>query len=241
LTPGRQLLGGSLKDYFKKWRQWLMVTGIVVVPSALITIWAADTVTAAYMSLAAIIMNQALLYSVMNAGGGPVKLREAYYQGTARLVPFIMVVFVLALAFIPFITGVVFFFAGTADTTVAISAGEQVLLGLVFLILSLPTLFLSTRWILAIFTVQDKDVKPIQALKLSNRAVKGRSWSVLWRLVIISALAIGVMAVLRIAFSMVTVNEVLVDALLQLVTSIVVLPITYLYLYRLNRSLHGKG
>ncbi|MBW3538297.1 hypothetical protein KY386_02265 [Candidatus Parcubacteria bacterium] len=243
LPSAWRLLRGSLGVMKRRWRPLVGITAVGAVTTGLLSAsrdLAADPALAVYRSLATLVMNTALIWAVIRLHQGqPVTLRSAYYSGTAALVRFMLVALVLALQLVPLAAGAIIYDQGTGSAAVAVSLGERLLLGLIWLVLALPTLYWLTRSIFSLYIVQEPEVTPVQALRRSTAAVRGRTLAVARRLLVLAVLAVVVMALPPLALA-VTVGlrqPFWLLALLQLATSLVLLPLAAVYGYRLYRAL----
>lgn len=240
-TPGFWgLFTGSCRDFWTERRSLMLVAMVAALPVGLISLLSQDPGILAYGSLAAVIMNLALIWTVVRLQKGHmVTLKEAYYEGTSALVRFLLVALVLVASLLPFIIGATIFSSAVSDTTVTVGLAEKLLVGVLWLILALPTLRWLTRYCFALLLVSQPGVTPIQALKTSRQRVKGRSWSIFGRLASLTALSIVIIFIPTIAVYVLIppAFSPFILAVLQLVVTLTVLPLYYVFLYRLYKGL----
>lgn len=242
-----RLFRGSLRDLRTHWKPLIVIALIVALPSnllGLVTSLSSDSSVSTYLSVAAIIMNLALIWAALAIGRGQrVSLRRAYYEGTARLVPFVLVSLVLVLEVIPLALGLIVFSLGAVAAGPAATIGERLLVTVAALILALPTLFLLNRSLFSVFAVQTPETNPVAALKRSWALVRGRAWPVFGRLIGLGMLMLIILIVPTIGLVVLygtTGNKIWV-AILQLIISLTFLPLVNLYLARLYGVLREEG
>jgi hypothetical protein len=194
----------------------------------------------AYGSVVGVFMNLALIWTVARlCNGKPTTIRQAYYTGTASAARFVLVALVLAIQFLPFFLGGILFSAAASNSTQVVSVGEQLLVMAVWVLLSLPTAYWHTRYIFAPLIVATTARPPVIALRLSRLLVQGRFWAV-WRRLIALLIALSLLSVIPMTVIIQTVPPPWLNlalALWQLVVTLTLLPITFLYLYKLYQAL----
>lgn len=245
VTSARKLLKLALRDFWKHRWQFLGLVAIVAVPLAIlnnISGLAGDGSFSAYSSFATLIMNVALIWLIVQIKAGKrVKIRDAYYFGTSSLIRFLLIAVALTLMLIPFLVGATIYISGVTGATLNASTPEKVLLALLWFVFTLPTLWLIGRYILSLYVIVAEDTTPIGALRKSGGLIKGRVIKVLGRLFVL-----GIISIVALAIPALIVNSaqgVLIAigiTLLQLISTLFILPISNLYLYSLYQSLSGE-
>ncbi|HSX48235.1 MAG TPA: hypothetical protein VLF41_01895 [Candidatus Nanoarchaeia archaeon] len=234
------LLTGSLRDFWHERRSLMLVAVVVALPVGLISLLSQDPGILAYGSLAAVVMNLALIWTVVRLGKGQaVKLKEAYYEGTSALVRFLLVALVLVASLLPFVIGATVFSSAVSDVTVQVSLAEKLLVGLLWLILSIPTVRWLTRYSFSLLLASQPGTTPIQALRLSKQRAQGHGWAIFGRLLGLTLFLVAVIFIPTIAIYILIppVFSSFVLAVLQLVVTLTILPIFYVFLYRLYEGL----
>ncbi len=232
----------SLKFEAKNLTKLLAITGVVVVPVNIIAIVSAstDVTISAYSTLATVLMNIALIWSVLRLlSGQPVKLAAAYYQGTASFVRFLLTSAIIIVQLIPLALGLILYSVGVLGAAPGTSAFEKGIMLALAGLLSAPSVWLVNRSLLALVEVVATDASPVAAIRSSWAAVKGHSWSVLGRwvaLIIVTVLLLAIPAiVLILAFGKTNNRGFLV--LLQALISIFILPFIVSYIVGLRQDL----
>ena len=239
----RNLFKTAWRTFASNWSLLMGVAAVVAVPSTLLNWLGGTQEVSIYTSLAALFMNLALIWTISNldAKTKP-SIKQAYYRGTANFIVFFLVVASLAAMLLPLVWGTSLYTTGMSSLA-AISTLEKIVIALISLLLSAPSLFWLNRYFLALFALQDEGTTPILALRTSKKLVKGRGW-VVWRrnlaimLVMILLLLLPTVALL-VSFEY-SGNQVFLY-LLQLVTTLVFLPFSYVYWFTLYRALIAVG
>ncbi len=232
----------ALADFWR-WR-WKLVglTAIIAVPLAVLSNLglSQDPAFNVYSAFLSMIMNIALIWMVAQLKSGKhVSIRDAYYRGTGSLVRFILVLFVLTMMVVPFLLGYSVYVAGVTGATLAPTITEKLLLGSIWLILSLPTAWLLTRFFLALYAVVIRDVDPIRALKISNQLVKGKTGQVVGRLLLLGLLSLVILTLPAVVLLAGVKNTAVAITLVaaQALTIVVILPFSSLFLCELFLAL----
>lgn len=242
LTSGWGITRATLKSWRKHFKLLFFVTAAVAVPANLIQLLvpSSDSSLSAYISLAAIVMNLALVWTIIQLEEGrKLKLRQAYYEGTASFVRFLLMSVLLVLELIPVGIGLLLYSVGVVGAAPGTTSFEKGFISVLVLVIFAPSVFLINRSLLAMMVVPSGNLGPMAAIKASWRRVKGRSFQVLRRFL---SLILGVFVITIIpALAMVFLYERTTNrgflALLQVFTSVIVLPFINLYLYKLYREL----
>jgi hypothetical protein len=242
---GWKLFRASLKDYKTNWKRYLLILGVVAVPANIISYIyssSADQVASAYISFASIIMNVAFLWAITRGdkNGKLPGLREAYYDGSAAFVRFVLVSLVLVVMLIPAALGLALYTASlTAASYSGTNAGELALIGLIAVVLSIPSALLLVRYALAPIAAVYDDMRPFAALKLSRKFARKRYWVLLGRyaqlvvyLIIVSIPAVIVTSLLS-YFGWIAIATVFFG----IATTLVVLPLANRYLLNMFHEL----
>lgn len=238
----RDLLKESLKLFRRHWGRLITIALVVALPTGLVTLFLSggDDALAPYLSMAAILLNLVLIWTIAQLDGGKkVGLKQAYYDGGRAVVRFFLVTLTLALMLLPLMIGAIIFATGViGDGSVTVSIGEQVLLGFVWLLLAAPTMFWLTRYLLGMVTVVLEDHHPVQALRSSKKLVRGQSWKVAGRMAALGLVCVLILALPAALLSVFIGSDAdIARASLQLITTVVILPFTYIYLYKLYQAL----
>lgn len=159
-------------------------------------------------------------------------VKEAYYQSTAQLVPFVLVLLVLLIHLLPFLLGTSLLQA-TAGTGVVTGFGGLVFLALA-LLLSSWSLYMATASLTALYIVTLPRTVPLVALRSAKKLVNSRRLAILGRLAIFGlALLVG-LALLTMPF--IVLAPALAEPVFYVLTT-TSLALIHVYLYNLYRKL----
>jgi hypothetical protein len=225
------------------WRFFASTILIVTLPTRLLALsssLSSDGSFTAYVTIASLVMNMAVLTAVRHfLDDEPVTQRLAYYDGTAHFVRFVLVSVVIAVCLLPALYGYLVY---TLGSTAGAPLGEVLIVSLIGLIIALPSMWLLTRFLLAIIIQVNHDVRPVASLRQARRLTLGRFWAILGRLAfLLLALIVlaGVLLLIVGTLGLIIHGGTLTDSLFQLLVSIFALPLTGLYLTRLYDQLRG--
>ncbi len=161
-----------------------------------------------------------------------VRARDAFYRGMYPLIPFVLVLAVVALELVPAILGGVIFSVvsgGVASTEI-----ERVMWALVFGLLILLSVYLLVSSIFALYIICLPDMTPIKALSASRQLAFSRRWAVLRKVIFLPAVLLivgGLIMVPVILFVPV------IASWLFFGLTLAALPVLHSYYYALYRSL----
>jgi len=241
LPSGWQLFRGSLTDFRNHLWRYLLIVGLVSVPSQLIALSAAlsaDATITSYVTFASLFMTLALLWAIVHFQSQPMKLRQAYYDGSGALLRFLLVAAALGLLLIPAVVGASIYALGQSPSG-STTLGEQLLLGALGLALALPSFYWLVRFGLSLYRVVGSNDWPLASLSYARKLTVGRFWAVSGRaalLLVWILLLLLVPTIVCVGLAMLTSLAIFLN-LLQLLASLIILPFVHLYGYRLFRAL----
>ena len=243
LPSGWQLFRGSLTDFRSHIWRYLLIVGIVSLPSQLIglsTGLSADAAITSYVTFASLFMTVALIWAIVRYQGEPMKLRQAYYDSSGALLRFLLVAAVLGLLLIPAVLGASLYALGqspSGSTTLV----EQLILGALGLLLASPSFYWLLRFGLSLYRVIGTNDWPRASLGYARRLTTGRFWAIAGRaalLLIWTLLLLVAPTIVCVGLAMLTNLDIFLN-LLQLLASLIVLPFVHLYGFRLFRALEA--
>ena len=238
------LFKDSLKVYRDNWRLLVLVVLVVTIPVAYMTTYvvdpAADSSLAAYLNTGQFVMLTALIYTIFSLKSGrKIKAREAYYEGSGVIVRLAIISVIIALMLIPFLLGMLVFAAGSFAGGVPLGIWAQLLVIVIGLLLALPSFLMIMRSFWATYIVAETKEGPWQAIKTSRRITKGQVVIIASR-VVVMALLLGLIilvpaAILAVLGSLTQVT--FFYFLLQVVVTLIIFPLSNIYLYQYFREL----
>jgi hypothetical protein len=187
-----------------------------------------------YQFILMIIVSLALIWALRQVhAGGKITVRDAYYQGMAPLVPFVVVLGAIGLQLLPMVAGVGVY-SLVMSTGVAVSGVEKFLWLLVLVIPTLVSLYMMTSSIFALYIVTLPKMTPLKALRTARELVQQRRWIVL-RKVVFLPLALLVFSTLLMLVTILVVSPLAIVMFFILTTTGIA--IIHSYMYSLYRSL----
>jgi len=192
-----------------------------------------------YQTMLFVIVSLAVIWSLRQtyAAKAAVTIRSAFYESTGQLVPFIIVLFFVALHCVPVIIGVSVYSTIVANTLVM--SGPEQLLSLSLLAGGLAwSLYLLSSSLFALYIVTLPGKRPRAALKAARELVKLRRMQLARKIFFLPVLFMSMSAAVLIPLLIVFTPA---AELLFLLFTILVLGITHSYLYALYRNLLDEG
>lgn len=125
------------------------------------------------------------------------RLRDAFYEGVAPVIKFILVLVVLALELVPLAIGA-FLYSIAIVNNIAITGLEKALFGAIFFLLATASLYMLTGSAFAPYIVTLKGIAPVKALKSSSaltRYHRGRIFLKLLFVVVVLIIIAGLITV----------------------------------------------
>ncbi len=239
-----------LKSSWSEWRLWwrplILLAAVVGIPVAVASTFLLDTgsdsALSAYLTLAQLIMNTALIYAVFLLrvdAKRQLSPGRVYYDSSVVLVRIILTTALLGLLALPLLLGVLIIAYGIVLPGVALGAGEQALIILLSLLALVPGFYVITRSWASIYVLFESPDGPIASLRMSWRLTKGVTTGVFNRLFGLAGLTMLVLIVPTgiLLFSQNYFHSNLFGFALQLMLSLLVLPFTTLYLTKLYQEL----
>lgn len=245
IPSGWQLWKKTITDFRRHFWRYILLVLVVIVPSRLINaLSSGDSTVAVYTLIASLFMNGAIIYAVIRFKSEPnskLKLRELYYNSSTALLRYIIVSFVLALMLIPAAFGL--WLTGSGSSAIAAPPlGEQILLGLIGFMISIPSIYLLIRNGLSTLIVYEGTSWPSDALRRSRELTKGYFWAILLRYLILAlGLLVAILPLTIIFIGLFLLTQIqFFTTLNQIVNVALVLPLFYLYAYELYKNLLRK-
>jgi hypothetical protein len=160
--------------------------------------------------------------------------KDAFYKGMYPLIPFILVVVVILLQLLPMLLGNLLF-STVISNGLAVTGIEKILWFLLFMCLSLLSLYMVTSSLFAAYIVTLPDMTPLKALRSARELVLHRRLGVWLRIIFLPVVLLIISAV--IAIPLLIVAPPIIAQLLFLIIGAGSLVIFHTYMYLLYRSL----
>lgn len=135
----------------------------------------------AYQAMLLVVMSLAAIWALRQLTcGAAIRLRDAFYKGMYPLVPFLLVLLVVAIQLIPMYAAVSLYVL-IIGTGIAATLVEQVLWLCLIALLALWSLYMLVASLFALYIVTLPDMTPLAALRSARRLVLYRRWMVMRR------------------------------------------------------------
>lgn len=133
-----------------------------------------------YQFMLAIITSLAAIWALRQVvkGGTKPRVRDSFYRGMYPLIPFVLVLLVMSLQLVPFAIGAKIY-ATVITNGIAAHLFEKLLWLLLFIVLSIWSLYMLSASSFALYIVTLPDMPPLQALRSARSLVRYRRWTVL--------------------------------------------------------------
>lgn len=128
----------------------------------------------AYQLFLGLITSLALIWTLRQVlAGKKIKAKDSFYKGVYPLIPFILVLIVVALQLIPFLIGSTLYNL-VITNGIAVHLIEKLLWGLLFLALAVLSSYWISASVFALYIVTLPDMTPMKALRSARDLVKNR-------------------------------------------------------------------
>jgi len=185
-------------------------------------------------SLLLILGSLVIIWALRNLlAGNPISVKQAYYQSTAPLVPFLLVLVFIFIQLLPL--GL-----GAAVLSILLSASgagggyAEALFGGVLIILAVWTVYMLSCSIFALYIVTLPDMTPRKALHSAKSLVHRRRWQLSRRLLFLPIFILLIMALVVLPFILFLTPLV---TIIFFVLSTIALLFAHTYIYGLYRNL----
>jgi hypothetical protein len=193
-----------------------------------------DQTAGTYQMLLAVIASLAIIWALRQSfTDKPPRARDAYYRGMYPLIPFILVLAVIGIQLIPFAIGSTLYSA-VINNGIAVYAAEKALWALIFITLTLLSLYMLTSSVFALYIVTLPDMTPMKALRSARELVRYRRWTVLRKIL---ALPVILMVVALVIMLPVIILLTPLARWIFFLLTMSALTATHTYMYTLYREL----
>ena len=151
-------------------------------------------VAAMYQAIIILICSLAFIWILRQISASRVesfRIRDAFYRGPQQIVPFLLVLGVIALEFIPMSIGS--FLLTTASGT-GIEGGELFTVMIIAVLLAVLSIYLISGSIMAIYIVTLPGTNPMKALRTSSALTQLHRWSIVRKMIMFGLLVLAIFA-----------------------------------------------
>jgi hypothetical protein len=137
----------------------------------------------AYQSILLIIVSLVLIWVLRQVHAKhKVNIRDGYYKGLYPMIPFVLVLCVIALQLVPGIIGTQIYNLVTSSGIATLFV-EKAVWGLLAFSLILLSIYMICSSVFALYIVTLPDMKPVQSLRAARQLVLYRRWSVVRKVI----------------------------------------------------------
>ncbi len=147
-------------------------------------------VASLYQTILIVLGSLAIIWLLRQLSGDrpkKVRVRDAFYKGMGPLVPFLIVLTIIVLEFIPLTVGS-FILNISESNGLAGSGLEQIAVISITVLLALLSFYLVSGSLAAIYIVTLPDITPLRALRASHELLGLHRWSVVRKLIVLGFL-----------------------------------------------------
>ena len=240
-----RLFRSAWSDYRADWKRYVLILGVATVPLNLASIFnlgSSDPLTGSYLSFFTVVTNVAVIWAMVQREqtGKASTLAEAYYDGSAAIVRFILITFALVAMLIPAALGAaLYILAATASDISGVGGPELVGVGIVAIALAIPSFILLVRYGLAPFAAVRDGLRPVAALRRARIYTLGRFWPLAGRYLAAAVflMAIGTPLYLFSELFVLLKWPTIANFVFETLMALVLLPIGNLFMLRTYRAL----
>lgn len=113
--------------------------------------------------------------------GENIRVKQAYYQSMAPLIPFVLVIIVIILQLLPITVGAAAL-ALVLSSAFTAAGALNIVFAILFALLAIWSFYMISSSIFALYIVTLPDMQPRQALRSAKNLVRFRRWSIMRRL-----------------------------------------------------------
>lgn len=241
----RGLSGGLELGELRKTLEESSITGVlasVTLFGVLVSDSSSTTTETAsiYQGLLLVVGSLAFIWLLRQLSGDKpvrVRIRDTYYRGMQPLVPFLTVLFIIALEFLPFSIGGYILNVVLANSLTG-SGSELFGIYVISLLLVVLSLYLVSGSIAALYIVTLPGMEPIKALRASHELLRVHRWSVTRKFVLLVLFLLGAGLLIFIPLLLVIPSPLTwINEYLFFAGSVSGFAVFHIYMYNLYKSL----
>ncbi len=150
-----------------------------------------------YQSILILIFSLVFIWSLRQVQAGhKVRLRDSFYKSMYPLIPFLLVLMVVALELLPAIAGSALYNI-VITNGIAVTGPERFAWGLMFFAMAVLSLYMLCSSLFALYIVTLPNMTPMKALRSARQLVRYRRWTVMRKIIFlpIALLVLGALIV----------------------------------------------
>jgi hypothetical protein len=187
-----------------------------------------------YQTILLIIVSLAIIWALRQVyNKTKIRVRDAFYKGMYPVIQFTLVLLVIAIEFIPLLIGAALY-SQVITNGIAVGVPEKIIWAIIFILLALVSLYLSTSTLFALYIVTLPDMTPFKAMRSARALVRQRRFLVLRKILFLPVIVIlGVVIVMLPIIILLTP----IASWIFLIIAISLLVFFHSYIYALYREL----
>jgi hypothetical protein len=152
----------------------------------------------AYQIFLALISSLAIIWALRQSlAGTQLRIRDAYYRGMYPLIPFILVLLVVGLQFVPLLIGSTIY-SIVITNGIAVLGIEKLVWALLYILLALLTFYMLSSSLFGLYIVTLPDMTPLKALRSARELVRHRRWTVLRKVIALPVILLLLAAIIMV-------------------------------------------
>ena len=240
-----RLFRSAWSDFRADWKRYVLILAVATIPlnfAAIFNLAASDPLTGSYLSFFTVVTNVAVIWAMVQREqtGRASTLAEAYYDGSAAIVRFVLITFALVAMLVPAALGAaLYILAATASDVSGTGGPELIGVGIVAIAFAVPSFILLVRYGLAPFAAVRDGLRPVAALRRARIYSLGRFWPLAGRYVSIGLLLLVICIPLYLVSELFALIKwpTVADFVFKSLISLTLLPIGNLFMLRTYRAL----
>lgn len=195
---------------------------------------AASGVASAYQTFSLLLISLALIWALRQVyAGHTIRVRDAFYNGMAPLVPFLLVMLYIGLQLLPAVIGGLIFTA-LVGTGILQQWYEIAIVSGILFVGVVSSLYMLLSSVFALYIVTLPDMTPWKALQSAKDIVRGRRGNVFRKLIFLPLAVVLCAAVLMVPLSLLLTP---IAPYVFFVLTIAVIAVVHSYMYAVYREL----
>lgn len=211
------------------------VTGDIATFTSLLTGSGSSTNTNnAYQAVLFLLISVVLIWTLRQVYSGvKLRIKDSFYKGVSSLIPFTLVIVVIAIELIPLIVGADIY-ATVTTSTIAVGVLPHILWGFLSLVLAVISLYMLCSSLFALYIVTLPDMTPMTALRSARQLVRGRRLVVIRKLLFLPLVLVVVSGIIVLPFILLSPG---LAGWVYVVISMFGLTVIHAYMYNLYREM----
>jgi hypothetical protein len=157
-----------------------------------------------YQTVLMLVVSLALIWALRQVNSTTAKkpsIKQAFYKSMHPLIPFLLVLIVVAIKLLPLLIGATVYGA-VVNNGLAVDFAQKAIWGLGFFALAVWSIYMATSSLLALYIVTLPDMTPMKALRSARELLRYRRWTVMRKVVFLPITILVLAAIIMIPLIM---------------------------------------